>query len=100
MATITLSYDGRNTVAKSIVKMLETIGVFNILKDDAPNNHNIVKSPYNQEFVNKIKNDTSFPLQTKNDAGLPASRCVSVLILKSRTRKGTRHGSLRSRYRR
>lgn len=55
MATITLSYDGRNTVAKSIVKMLETIGVFNILKDDAPNNHNIVKSPYNQEFVNKIK---------------------------------------------
>ena len=37
MATITLSYDGRNTVAKSIVKMLETIGVFNVLKDDVPN---------------------------------------------------------------
>lgn len=37
MATITLRYNGRNKVAKSIVKMIEESGLFDFLKDDEPN---------------------------------------------------------------
>ena len=37
MATITLDYNGRNKVAKAIVKMIEDSGLFRFLKDDEPN---------------------------------------------------------------
>lgn len=36
MATITLSYDARNKIARSIVKMMEDSGLFILLKEDEP----------------------------------------------------------------
>ena len=37
MATITLSYNPRNKIARLTVKYLESLGVFRILKDEEPN---------------------------------------------------------------
>lgn len=37
MATITLSYNGRNKTAVAVVKFVESLGVFKVLKDDEPN---------------------------------------------------------------
>lgn len=37
MTTITLQYDGRNKIAKSLITMIEESGLFLILKDDKPN---------------------------------------------------------------
>ena len=37
MTTITLSYNERNKTAQAVVKFLESLGVFKILKDDEPN---------------------------------------------------------------
>lgn len=37
MATITISYDARNKTAQAVVKFIESLGVFKVLKDDEPN---------------------------------------------------------------
>ena len=37
MTTITLSYNERNKTAQAVVKFLESLGVFKILKDEEPN---------------------------------------------------------------
>lgn len=37
MATITLSYNKRNKTAQAAIKLLETLGVFKVLKDEEPN---------------------------------------------------------------
>jgi hypothetical protein len=37
MTTITLSYNERNKTAQAVVKFLESLVVFKILKDDEPN---------------------------------------------------------------
>ena len=37
MTTITLSYNERNKTAQAVVKFIESLGVFKILKDDEPN---------------------------------------------------------------
>ena len=37
MTTITLSYNERNKTAQAVVKFLESLGIFKILKDDEPN---------------------------------------------------------------
>ena len=37
MDTITLSYNPRNKTARTVVKFLESLGVFKILRDDEPN---------------------------------------------------------------
>lgn len=37
MATITISYDSRNKTAQAVVKFIESLGVFKILKDDELN---------------------------------------------------------------
>ena len=37
MTTITLSYNERNKMAQAVVKFLESLGIFKILKDDEPN---------------------------------------------------------------
>ena len=37
MATITLQYNARNKAARAIVEMIERSGLFDILKDDEPN---------------------------------------------------------------
>ena len=37
MATITISYDGRNKTAQAVVKFIESLGIFKILKDEEPN---------------------------------------------------------------
>jgi len=37
MATITLSYNPRNKTAMAVIKFLESLSVFKILKDDEPN---------------------------------------------------------------
>lgn len=37
METITLSYNPRNKTARAVVKFIESLGVFKILRDDEPN---------------------------------------------------------------
>ena len=37
MTTITLSYNERNKTAQAVVKFIESLGIFKILKDDEPN---------------------------------------------------------------
>ena len=37
MTTITLSYNERNKTAQAVVKFLESLGIFKILKDEEPN---------------------------------------------------------------
>ena len=37
MATITLQYNARNKAARAIVEIIERSGLFDILKDDEPN---------------------------------------------------------------
>ena len=37
MTTITLSYNERNKTAQAVVKFIEGLGIFKILKDDEPN---------------------------------------------------------------
>ena len=37
MATITLQYDARNKASRAIIEMIERSGLFDILKDEEPN---------------------------------------------------------------
>ena len=37
MATITLSYNGRNKTAQAVIKFIESLGIFKVLKDEEPN---------------------------------------------------------------
>ena len=37
MSTITISYDSRNKTAQAVVKFIESLGIFKILKDEEPN---------------------------------------------------------------
>lgn len=37
MATITLSYNGRNKTAQTVIQIIESLGIFKVLKDDEPN---------------------------------------------------------------
>lgn len=37
MKTLTLSYDGRNKTAKTVIKFIESLGIFTILRDEEPN---------------------------------------------------------------
>ncbi|MBP5364626.1 MAG: hypothetical protein J6Y82_01720 [Bacteroidales bacterium] len=49
MATMTINYDARNKAVRSIVRMIEESGLFDIMKA-LPK-----KSPYSKAFVDKIK---------------------------------------------
>ena len=49
MAQITIEYDARNTVAKTIIELIYKVGVFKIKEEKKE------ESPYNKEFVAKIK---------------------------------------------
>ena len=48
MATVKLTYDARNSVAQTIMQLIHKVGVFKVEQEDD-------KSPYNEEFVEKIK---------------------------------------------
>ena len=48
MATLTLEYNARNNVAKSIINMIRNVGVFSIKEE---------KAPYNADFVHEILNN-------------------------------------------
>ena len=37
MKTITLSYDGRSKTAQAVIRFIESLGIFKIMKDDEPN---------------------------------------------------------------
>ena len=37
METVTLCYDKNNSIAKSIIEILEKTGIFDMLRDDEPN---------------------------------------------------------------
>ncbi len=37
LRTVTLSYNGNNSIAKAIMNLIETSGVFDVLQDDEPN---------------------------------------------------------------
>ncbi len=37
MATITFSYNARNKTAQAVIKFVESLGIFKVLKDDDPN---------------------------------------------------------------
>jgi len=49
MAQITIEYDARNTVAKTIIELIYKVGVFKIKEEIKE------ESPYNPEFVAKIR---------------------------------------------
>ncbi|MDR1974746.1 MAG: hypothetical protein LBQ31_08780 [Bacteroidales bacterium] len=46
MATITLQFDAKNSLAKSIIQSIKSAGVFNIIEE---------KSPYSKPFTDKIQ---------------------------------------------
>ena len=50
MATITLKYNARNSIASSLIDSIKKSGVFQIQEDTA-----VKKSPYDPEFVKKIE---------------------------------------------
>ena len=55
MATIVLKYDGRNSIAKSIVKMLETIGVFTVKTECGKNDFEIndIANSITEKYMSK-----------------------------------------------
>jgi hypothetical protein len=46
MSTITLQFDAKNQLARSIIQLIKSAGVFLVTED---------KSPYNQDFVKEIQ---------------------------------------------
>ena len=50
MATITLKYNARNSIASSLIDSIKKSGVFQIQEDTT-----VKKSPYDPEFVKKIE---------------------------------------------
>ena len=50
MATITLKYNARNSIASSLIDSIKKSGVFQIQEETT-----VKKSPYDPEFVKKIE---------------------------------------------
>lgn len=56
MATVTLKFNPRNSLARKTLDYIISLGVFTV------DNGN--ESPYNQEFVNKIRKSEAEPSKT------------------------------------
>ena len=56
MATITLKFNPRNTLARKTLGYIMSLGVFSIDENE--------KSPYNPEFVEKIRKSETEPSET------------------------------------
>ncbi|MBQ6276937.1 MAG: hypothetical protein IJK62_09555 [Bacteroidales bacterium] len=61
MTTLTLRYDARNKLAKSIIKLIEDSGLFIMLKDDEPNETT-------RKAMEDAKNDKIYKAKDLNDA--------------------------------
>lgn len=61
MATVTFSYDARNKVAKSIIKMIEDSGLFLMLKEDEP-------SESSMKALAEFHKDKGYKAKSANDA--------------------------------
>lgn len=56
MATVTLKFNPRNSLARKTLDYIISLGVFTVDSDS--------QSPYNQEFVNKIRKSETEPSKT------------------------------------
>jgi len=66
MCTVTLQYDARNQLAKSIMQSIREAGVFTILEKE--------HSGYNKEFVSKIE-------EGRNDARKGKGKAIKTTDL-------------------
>jgi hypothetical protein len=60
METITLSYNPRNKTAKAVVKFLESLGVFKILRDGEPNETTV-------KAINEVKAGHTYKASSVSD---------------------------------
>ncbi|KWW24955.1 MAG: hypothetical protein F082_1293 [bacterium F082] len=60
MATITLSYNGRNKTAQAVIKLIESLGVFKVLKDDEPNKTTV-------KAIEEVKAGKTYKAKSLND---------------------------------
>ncbi|GEM_PF-1765822 len=60
MEVITISYNGKNKIANAIVNLIEASGVFDILRDNEPNETTI-------EAINELKNGGGFTANGLDD---------------------------------
>lgn len=60
MATITLSYNGRNKTAQAVIKFIESLGIFKVLKDDEPNDTTI-------RAIEEVKRGHTYKASSLND---------------------------------
>jgi len=58
MATVTLKFNPRNSIARKTLDYIISLGVFTIDEKD--------ENPYNQEFVEKIRKSETEPSKTLN----------------------------------
>ena len=61
MATITLTYDAQNDLAKSIVSSIKSAGVFTVVEEK--------ESPYDKAFIKKIQ---------ESDRQFAQGRCKTI----------------------
>lgn len=60
METITLSYNPRNKTAKAVVKFIESLGIFKILKDGEPNETTI-------KAIEEVKRGNTYKASSVSD---------------------------------
>ena len=60
MEVITISYNGKNKIANAIVNLIEESGVFDILRDNEPNETTIAA-------INELKNGGGFTANGLDD---------------------------------
>lgn len=60
MEVITISYNGKNKMANAIVNLIEQSGVFDILRDDEPNETTIAA-------INELKNGGGYTAHSLDD---------------------------------
>lgn len=62
MATITLQYDARNSVAKKFIECITSLGIFSVVDTDKPNsdNHQAKKDAEEGNFAHTFKSEKEF----------------------------------------
>lgn len=60
MATITFSYNARNKTAQAVIKFVESLGIFKVLKDEEPNETTI-------KAIEEVKRGHTYKASNLND---------------------------------
>ncbi|MCR5248351.1 MAG: hypothetical protein K6E14_11275 [Paludibacteraceae bacterium] len=62
MATITLQYDARNSVAKKFIEFITSIGIFSVVNADKPNSDTLQARKDTEEgkFAHTFKSEKEF----------------------------------------